>query len=252
MITAAASVPLSAQLTATPAVADDAIADLIKGAEMKNAAFMRGEMDRWASLTRIASDFTLMQPFGGPASHGFDTSPEKLKELGRYFRNGTTKLEVAQTYGSHDLVVLVMIERQRAEVGGLPGQDWSLRVTEVYRKDGLQWQLVHRHADPLVHRVDLAQAAALARGQTQSECSYPLHGGAMYRHLTAALRLARASLVSGAREPQFGAVADVRIAACDPQLTDDLLPDIDGRAAITTSLPMVWQAARVGFFDYVR
>lgn len=57
-----------------------------------------------------------------------------------------------------------MIERQRAEVGGLPRQDWSLRVTEVYRKVGSEWQLAHRHADPLVNRIPLQEAAALARG----------------------------------------------------------------------------------------
>jgi ketosteroid isomerase-like protein len=47
-----------------------------------------------------------------------------------------------------DIVLLVMIERQTAEVGGLPEQDWSLRATEVYRKKGSEWQLVHCHADP--------------------------------------------------------------------------------------------------------
>jgi ketosteroid isomerase-like protein len=59
----------------------------------------------------------------------------------------------------------VMIERQRGEVGGLPIQDWSLRVTEVYRKTGAEWHLAHRHADPLVRRLTLAQTAAIARGQ---------------------------------------------------------------------------------------
>jgi hypothetical protein len=54
-------------------------------------------------------------------------------------------------------------------VGGLPEQDWSLRVTEVYRKAGSEWQLVHRHADPLVRRIALKQAAALARGMGANE-----------------------------------------------------------------------------------
>jgi hypothetical protein len=80
-ITAAAGVPLSAHLATRPAVAEDSVADLIRAAEMKNAAFMRGDMDHWTGLVRIASDFTLMQPFGGPASRGFDTSPERLGEL---------------------------------------------------------------------------------------------------------------------------------------------------------------------------
>jgi ketosteroid isomerase-like protein len=66
-------------------------------------------------------------------------------------------------------VVLVMIERQTAEVGGLPEQDWSLRVTEVYRKAGSEWQLAHRHADPLVRLVKLEQAAAIARGLDVNE-----------------------------------------------------------------------------------
>jgi ketosteroid isomerase-like protein len=163
-ITTAAGVALSAQLPANLAAGDDAIAELVKRAAEKNAAFMRGDMERWSSLVRIAPEFTLMQPFGGPASLGFDASPGRLAELSKYFRNGETELQVAQSYASDGLVVLVMIERQRAEVGGLPSQDWSLRVTEVYRKRGSEWQFAHRHADPLVHRITLQQAAALARG----------------------------------------------------------------------------------------
>ena len=168
-IAAAAAVPLSTQLPANLVAADDVIAGLIKRAAEKNAAFMRGDMDRWSSLVRIAPDFTLMQPFGGPTSHGFDASPRRLAELAQYFKNGETELQVEHTYASDELVVLVMVERQRAEVGGLPSQDWSLRVTEVYHKNGSEWQLAHRHADPLVHRITLQQAAALARGRRGNE-----------------------------------------------------------------------------------
>ncbi|MBR1156314.1 nuclear transport factor 2 family protein [Bradyrhizobium sp. JYMT SZCCT0428] len=125
---------------------------------------MRGKMDEWSRMVRIADDFTLMQPFGGPASRGFDASPERLAQLAKYFRNGGAKLELVQSYASDGLVVLVMIERQHGEVGGLPDQDWSLRVTQVYRKHGSEWQLVHRHADPLVPYVGLETAAAIARG----------------------------------------------------------------------------------------
>ncbi|MBC8050934.1 MAG: nuclear transport factor 2 family protein [Chitinophagales bacterium] len=144
---------------------EDAVGTLIKLAEEKNAAFMRGDMNRWAEMTNFTSDFTLMQPFGGAASHGFDKKQEKLAEMSRFFRSGEAKLEVIQTYSSRDFVVLVMIERQTAEVGGLSKQDWSLRVTEVYRKVGSEWQLAHRHADPLVQRLTLDQTAAIARGQ---------------------------------------------------------------------------------------
>jgi ketosteroid isomerase-like protein len=160
----AALAALAGPLAAQAAVATEDIAEVITLAAEKNAAFMRGDMERWSKLVRIARDFTLMQPFGGPASHGFDASPSRLAEMSRYFRNGKTQLEVAQTISSGELVVLVMIERQSGEVGGLPEQDWSLRVTEVYRKAGPEWELVHRHADALVHRISLEQLSALARG----------------------------------------------------------------------------------------
>ena len=63
-----------------------------------------------------------------------------------------------------DMAVLVAIERQHGEVGGMPDQDWSLRVTLVFQYEGTEWQLVHRHADPLVHTISMEHMAALARG----------------------------------------------------------------------------------------
>ncbi len=170
-MTAALAVPLSVQASQSPAATGVTLVDLIRRTEAQAAAFMRGDMDRWSGLVRIADDFTLMQPFGGETSHGFDSSTKRLAELARFFKNGDAKLELAQSYASDDLVVLVMIERQHGEVGGLPDQDWSLRVTQVYRRHGSEWQLVHRHADPLVRRVGLEPAAALARGARLSERS---------------------------------------------------------------------------------
>ena len=72
---------------------------------------------------------------------------------------------MVQTIASGDLAVLVAIERQHGEAGGLPDQDLSLRVTLVFRREDAGWRLVHRHADPLVHGITFAQLAALARGE---------------------------------------------------------------------------------------
>ena len=84
--------------------------------------------------------------------------------MGRFFRNGTFEQEVVQSYASAEMVVIAVIERCHVEVGGLPAQEWPLRVTLVYRREGSEWRLAHRHADPLVKGVSLEQAAALARG----------------------------------------------------------------------------------------
>ena len=129
-------------------VTDEELAELIQRTAEAARAYIRGDMRTY---------FTLIQ-------HGDDTSPERLESLESYFQNGEAELEVVQTYTSGDMVVLVVIERQHGEVGGLPDQDLSLRVTLVFRRDGSEWRQVHRHADPLVHGISLEQLAALARG----------------------------------------------------------------------------------------
>jgi len=71
----------------------------------------------------------------------------------------------SRTYSSGDLAVLVAVERQGGTVGDLPPQDWSLRITLVFRREGTEWRLVHRRADPLVRPVNPELSAAIARGE---------------------------------------------------------------------------------------
>ena len=44
-------------------------------------------------------------------------------------------------------------------------QDWPLRVTWVFRRTAADWEVVHRHADALVHAIDHERLGALARGE---------------------------------------------------------------------------------------
>jgi ketosteroid isomerase-like protein len=146
-------------------ITDSELADLVRKTEEATTAFMRGDMDRYLELTPHVTGFTLMNPFGGEPLQYEDRS-ESLREAAEYFSGGEASIEVTQAHAWGDTVVLVMIERQHGQVGGLPDQDWSLRVTQVYRRDGDDWIVVHRHADPLVRSVDLDRAAGLARGDT--------------------------------------------------------------------------------------
>jgi ketosteroid isomerase-like protein len=149
---------------ASVAVTDKDVADLTRRTPEANAAVVHGDIDAYLALIEHAKDYTLMAPFGGATTRGFDASSEHRASMARFFKSGTLAQDVVATYNSGDLVVLVTIERVRAEVGALPEQDWSLRVTQVFRRDGAEWRLAHRHADPLVNGISLQQAAALARG----------------------------------------------------------------------------------------
>lgn len=145
-------------------VTNEELAELIQRTTEAVKAYIRGDMRTYFTLIKHAEDNTLMSPFGGEPTRGFDTSPERLEALERFFGGGEAELELVESYTSGDVVVLAVIERQHGRVGGLPEQDWSLRVTWVFRREGSEWRQVHRHADPLVHGISLEQLAALARG----------------------------------------------------------------------------------------
>ena len=140
------------------------VAAIEKRSADANAALVRGDIEGYLALIKHAEDYSLMNPFGGTPTHGFDDTPERRAGMKKFFKSGTLKQETVATYASDDLVVLVTIEHMHGEVGDVPEQDWTLRVTQVYRRDGARWELVHRHADPLGHKITVPQAAALARG----------------------------------------------------------------------------------------
>jgi ketosteroid isomerase-like protein len=140
------------------------IVELVRRCDAAAAAFIRGDMQDYLRLITHADDYTLFAPYGGEPRHGFDTSEEALKNLSRFFTGGEATAELVESYSSGNLVVLVLMERQHGTVGGLPDQDWSLRVTLVFRRTDLDWQLVHRHADPLGHEIGFQRTAEIARG----------------------------------------------------------------------------------------
>jgi ketosteroid isomerase-like protein len=147
---------------ADESITGEELAELIRRTEEATSAFMRGDMNRYLELTPHARGYTLMQPGGGAPTRYEDRSGS-LRAAAGYFRAGEAKLELFEAHTWGDTVVLVMIERQHGEVGGLPDQDWPLRVTQVYRRDGSNWLLVHGHADPLVSARGLEEFAALTR-----------------------------------------------------------------------------------------
>jgi len=148
-----------------PTRSDEEIDELLRRAADAASALIRGDARSYFRLVRHADDFTLMSPYGGDPTRGFDDSDAALDALARFFRSGDARLEVVASHVSGDLAVLVLIEHERGEIDDLPEQDLSLRVTLVFRRSAdSEWQLVHRHADPLVHGIELERLAGLMRG----------------------------------------------------------------------------------------
>lgn len=53
-----------------------------------------------------------------------------------------------------DMAYTVGYEHTRASVGGSP-RDYTLRSTQIYRRDNDEWKVVHRHADEVSEAKDL-------------------------------------------------------------------------------------------------
>jgi ketosteroid isomerase-like protein len=149
-----------------PDVTDASLADLRERFQRAADAYIRGGIDTYLELLPHADDYTLMPPQGGETVHGFDDSEQARARTREFFAGaGQATVEVEATYASGDLAVLVVVERQHGEVGGMPDQDCSLRVTLVCRLTDDGWRIAHRHADALVHPISIERLAELARGQ---------------------------------------------------------------------------------------
>ena len=88
-----------------------------------NAALMRGDIAQYTALVSLSEDFTLMSPFGGQPTRGSDYTPERMQAMGRFFRNGTFKQELVQSYASDDMVVLAVdrADKRRGRRIACPG-----------------------------------------------------------------------------------------------------------------------------------
>ncbi len=145
-------------------ITDQDLDELVERCREAAVHFIRGEMHDYLRLIHHSDDYTLMPPTGGETRHGFDDSEESVAATAAFFHGGEADFEVHQTYASGDLAVVVGVERQRGVVGDLPEQDYSLRLTLVFRREGSDWVQVHRHADALAHEISFEKLAALARG----------------------------------------------------------------------------------------
>jgi ketosteroid isomerase-like protein len=85
-------------------------------------------------------------------------------QVGRIFRSIAARwsdctdqrVELLAAGVSGDLAYTVELEHTSVSVDGVPVEPYTLRVTQVYRREDGEWKVVHRHGDQLP--VDRAQS----------------------------------------------------------------------------------------------
>ena len=163
IITLAASAAVSGIQGGRAAAERSGPSEIIRIAAGAHSSLMAGDIAAYRKHISLSEDFSFMGPFDGDTRGAAQFTDARWAEIARAFRNGRNAVfEPVACYQSPGLAVLVDIERANVEVAGLAAQDWSLRVTLVFKHVQGKWRLAHRHADPLVRSIPLETAAALA------------------------------------------------------------------------------------------
>lgn len=144
-------------------ISDAEVHELVRALEAERQAWIEGRFDPDAGGPMSqAADMTLFGPFGGEAGAGGPELAARQKRVGSSFAGGSGHCEVVRSFASDGLLVLVMIERNQVTFAGrTEPHAWTLRTTQVFRRDGDRWVRLHRHADPLVSRRSLEATLAL-------------------------------------------------------------------------------------------
>lgn len=152
-----AAAPLGAAQTQAPSetARDPNFATFLRQWEAAQTRFINGAPTSWKQNASHGPDVTILGAFGGSEKGWNEVGPRYDWASGQFKESGATQtIEYLNTAVSGDLAFTVSIERQVAQIAGQPkATRRALRVTQVFRKEGGAWKLLHRHADPLVERL---------------------------------------------------------------------------------------------------
>lgn len=136
------------------AAGDSSLPAFLPQWEGAQTRFINGDPTLWTRNASQGEDATVFGAFGGyekgwnQVGPRYDWASSQFKESG-----AMQKIEYLNTGVSGDLAFTVSIERQEVRLGGQddPGPR-ALRVTQIFRKEGGAWKLLHRHADSFIEK----------------------------------------------------------------------------------------------------
>ncbi len=116
-----------------------------------SSAFVRGDPEPRKRMFSRADDVTLANPIGPPV-RGWSQVEKTLEQAATQVHDGEpVRFERISEYASGDLAYIFEIERTQAKMGASDqARPFSLRVTNIYRRESEGWKLLHRHADPIL------------------------------------------------------------------------------------------------------
>jgi ketosteroid isomerase-like protein len=138
------------------ATADSSFRAFLPEWEKAQSRFINGDPTLWKQHASHRHDVTILGGFGGYGEKGWNAVGARYDWASSQYKGGgaTMKVEYLNIGVSGDLGFTVAIERQEgARVGDQQNPTRrALRATQIFRKEGGAWKLLHRHADPLIEK----------------------------------------------------------------------------------------------------
>lgn len=118
--------------------------------EAASAAYVQGDPEPLSHIVAHDSPATFFPPTGGNTQGADRVADRYEKDANAFERGSNFTFDIMQMASSDGIAYWTGYMRGQARMRGKPEPiPMTLRVTEVFRREGGAWKMVHRHADPL-------------------------------------------------------------------------------------------------------
>ncbi|MDQ6603601.1 MAG: hypothetical protein M3Z19_12835 [Chloroflexota bacterium] len=137
-------------MSSSPIEHEQAFRAFLARRQEATAAFFNGDDGPWKAQASHTNDITMFGGYGG-SEQGWEAVENRYTWAATRNAEGSVRSDIIACHITPEMAYTVAIERGDVRPSG--GEQFApktLRVTEIFRREGTDWKLIHRHADPLV------------------------------------------------------------------------------------------------------